>query len=122
MIKVQELRIGNLLEDHGEYLPVGFDTFKDWVEFNFGEILKEIPISTEWLLKFGFAESNLIGYEHFKLNIQPRFITKRFLNGGRIENPFLRFDGLVDIYYVHQLQNLYFALTGEELSVETVGS
>lgn len=62
-----------------------------------------IPLTDEWLLKFGFIEFEA---EYFK---KDNFkIVKSF------DNYWL--DGFgTELKYVHQLQNLYFALTGIEL-------
>ena len=81
-----------------------------------------IPLTEEWLLKFGFERFRGM-YKPFELpgNYNPSFqITDEKTNGneivyltdcddGRIGNPIL---------YVHQLQNLYFALTGKELEIK----
>ncbi len=95
--------------------------------------LKPIPLTEEWLLKFGaekishFTVSNSIILK-LKRNLQLSF--------GNVGTPnFMVFiqevDGkyisdLMCIHnfdyekqmYVHQLQNLYFALTGEELTLK----
>ena len=78
---------------------------------------KPIPLTEEWLLKFGFTRhhddyyndivfiKNVVNNYEFEWGVYP--IT---LNGGiQINNRKL-------LKYVHQLQNLYFALTGEELT------
>ncbi|WP_223559578.1 hypothetical protein [Chryseobacterium lathyri] len=79
-----------------------------------------IELTEEWLLKFGFeiekSNSHCIAfnenYEH-ELQLDKEFETKencwnitKYGGGYRL------------IYYVHQLQNLYFALTGEELTIK----
>lgn len=77
---------------------------------------KPIPITEEWLLKFGFEKRDLFTFYKDKLCI-------------RIKNPLDKFDPNGRVYwnswtilekqpeYVHQLQNLYFAITGEELTI-----
>lgn len=78
--------------------------------------IKPIPLTEEWLLKFGF---DLINNEYHqsrnhelklywtvnKNKMIPEFNEKRFVTG-------------YDFKYVHQLQNLYFILTGEELTIK----
>ena len=69
---------------------------------------KPIPLTEEWLLKFGFVKKE-IGYS--KLTSMEECFLISFgkhinINGVKFNN---------EIKYVHQLQNLYFALTGEEL-------
>lgn len=78
--------------------------------------IKPILLTEEWLLKFGF---DLINNEYHqsrnhelklywtvnKNKMIPEFNEKRFVTG-------------YDFKYVHQLQNLYFILTGEELTIK----
>ena len=78
--------------------------------------VKPIPLTEEWLIKFGF---DLINNEYHqsrnhelklywtvnKNKMIPEFNEKRFVTG-------------YDFKYVHQLQNLYFILTGEELTIK----
>lgn len=73
-----------------------------------------IEINEEWLIKFGFKKDG----RSYKLKNFGRFIFH--LNGvffypaGYLDSLFRR-----DILkYVHQLENLYFALTGEELIIK----
>lgn len=64
-----------------------------------------IPLTEEWLIKFGFTK-NFEEYSTKHLKIGKRVNKKGFYYGGR------------EIKHVHQLQNLYFALTGEELTIK----
>jgi hypothetical protein len=75
--------------------------------------LSAIELSEEWLLKFGFKYSNLkTAKEGHYLLIDEAFLTV-FDDGvhymGRSFN---------HIKYVHQLQNLFFAITGKELNLK----
>jgi hypothetical protein len=69
------------------------------------EDVKPIPITKEWLLKFGFKDAlNYFKIKHFRIiMLEDRYF----------------FDNipLTEIKYIHQLQNLYFALTGKELKL-----
>ena len=67
------------------------------------EDLKPIPLTEEWLLKFGFRESNKYLFK-YKLGLKKRGDNYFYDN--------------ISIKHVHQLQNLYFALTGEELTLK----
>jgi len=75
----------------------------------FEEFIEPIPITEEWLLKFGFSK---IG-ENFDLKgfcIWWSTIVKEYhfrINGSGIH-----------LKHIHQLQNLYHALTGEELTLK----
>lgn len=78
-------------------------------EYNqFIEFLQPIPLTEEWLVKFGWEKSGEWFYmDYYEMN----------LNG--IFNPSdAHYTIHNDIKYVHQLQNLYFALTGEELKIK----
>ena len=66
---------------------------------------KPIPLTEEWLLKFGF-EHKLLVWEYNNFCITGCFTYGYCLNGYCLDNLFPRFK------YVHQLQNLYFTLTG----------
>ena len=67
-----------------------------------------VELTEEILLKCGFEKHN------------KEFWFKDFFI-GLIDNSFNLKEGIgvyvADVYYLHQLQNLYFALTGEELTV-----
>lgn len=71
-----------------------------------------IPLTEEWLLKFGFKKSkNRYELKCFSLGKYPKdgsiYLTHTSNN-----------DMYTDILFVHQLQNLYFALTGSELTIK----
>jgi hypothetical protein len=69
--------------------------------------LKPIPLTEEWLLKFGFDK---IDFQFIKNGIKLFPIRDLYYRGN--------FPIKSDIKYVHQLQNLFFALTGEELTIK----
>lgn len=129
-MKARELRIGNYIENTdsqmASYMVVNADVIKQ-NEHTMYASLEPIPLTEEWLLKFGFKhqnkydlESNLYskklksGYfftiysKKQTLDFKTKFIGWKVLNIG--------FDFKIE--YVHQLQNLYFALTGEELTLK----
>ena len=122
MIKANELRIGNLV--NADYLckVVGIDELgaslidvngdESSIVYLTDENIDPIPITEEWLLKFGFEGSN--GYY-----LCPKWYKFRFQ-----KNSIIKFKGLIfnnkkvnQLIYIHQLQNLYFAITGEELTI-----
>jgi len=119
-MKTNELRIGNW---YGEYsIPKQADAF---LIGRLAQIEKAnkiaidvspIPLTEEWLLKFGFKQS---GYFTFLGDKYLRFKIGR-MGAYTIDKKEFIFEvnehDLCEIQYVHQLQNLYFALTGEELT------
>jgi len=63
-----------------------------------------IPLTEEWLVRLGFKFKNGYGYTFVR-----GYVTKS-------DKYWIYHDICVKINYVHQLQNLYFALTGTELT------
>jgi len=123
MIAANELRIGNWVNDN---MP--FDNY-----FQIGELadstarpkggnlrgydeLNPIPVTPEILLKAGFVEKEdwfykrnfFLGY----ISTDNHFQTEYKMAG--VEGDWK----LLNIKYLHQLQNLYFALTGQELNIQ----
>lgn len=122
IITANELRIDNLLFDKENRLcrveEISID--KLYAPALHGPITtlpnKCINITEEWLLKLGFKELYKSDFtwkfeneKHTKIEVYllPNIA---FNVGGRC---------MALINYIHQLQNLYFALTGEELSLKT---
>lgn len=83
------------------------------------EDFEGIPLTAEWMTRFGFDYH----YDAYRRNINKGFPLRMWLTvrvfADSVEVYILHKHGL-SIAYVHQLQNLYFALTGEELELETV--
>ena len=108
MIEAKELRNGNLVFDNlGGILKIkGINTESDLSH------LKPIPITEAWLLKFGFEKTNRIDYGELK----PCYAIFSFALMVRHNSYFIDWiGGNTEIKYIHQLQNLYFALTKKEL-------
>ncbi len=104
-MKASDLRVGNWVSKHGEYYQITSATI---VSLERGESDAEpIPLTEEWLLKFGFKR-----HPNYSYWFCGRIIL--VIDNGVY---FLcDVDMRIDIKYVHQLQNLYHALTGEELT------
>ena len=90
--------------------------------------IEPIPLTEEWLLKFGFSEETQYYSDNlslFWLDIHKSLENSEFyiffntetkyigLHSMENENNISKY--LYDIKYIHQLQNLYFALTGTHL-------
>jgi hypothetical protein len=116
MIQANELRIGNYVSMFGEQnLIVDISLLMD---IENGVEFIPIPLTPEILEKCGFKETDV---ENMYEIDSDKFHTIRVLVGS-ISFPFLfskdkEYFKLYGIKYLHQLQNLYFALTGEELSI-----
>tara|TARA_R110000822_G_scaffold241652_1_gene370895 strand:- start:621 stop:983 length:363 start_codon:yes stop_codon:yes gene_type:complete len=119
-MKAKELRIGNLvILPKGLVKPV-IEVSETLVRFQNQlfeiEDVEPIPLTEEWLFKFGFQkeESDDVYCQFIDFTLDGEsFLCKQeesdhmacILNGKKIDS-------------VHQLQNLYFALTGEELEIK----
>ena len=112
-ITANELRIGNYIKRcnkkmyHEEWYIVKPSYFTN----NKISIFEPIPITEEWLLKFEFVPFKINGVlTHYRLG----------LNFIRFDDQDFYFElgkGMgIEIKYIHKLQNLYFALTGKELT------
>ena len=84
-----------------------------------------IPLTVEWLVKFGFQvrESSTCDewYIGFNEVTHDWLFSITWLDEPELIHspnaPFYR-NGAHHIFFVHQLQNLYFAITGEELTIK----
>ena len=130
MINATELRIGNYfkIKTTTTYAVTIREIHEDKIKysFNFGierEVfskhcllcyLKPIPLTEEWLIKFGLKQDSTDKYWYFSPTYNKFYpLYERGIYWG--------FNGLGlsvnEMQYVHQLQNLYFALRGEELTI-----
>jgi len=106
-MKSSELRIGNLINVNGEIQEVcDIPLPENCTDKN----TKPIPLTEEWLLKFGFERSGL-----YNVKSQVYIYDEHGLVDTGYEYRFNYTE--MKLKYVHQLQNLYFALTGEELTI-----
>lgn len=134
---IRELRIGNIIETPTQWigfvnsirqLIIGV-TDKQGYGYEYGvDLIDPIPITPKWLERLGFvrtrdlihtAEFVLLGVPciHIlfskidgRLYLGESFITR----SGDDEDEFIA----VPLTFIHQVQNLHFALTGEELTIK----
>jgi hypothetical protein len=136
-MQANELRLGNLI-----YSPIEKEIVKlvaieqgnipitlgkmGTSSFSGFDCLEPIPLTEEWLLKLGFQ----IRDKKYSLNYGGESMRFAILEND-IRNPFIlyfhgrfgynlnegRKNGDYCIEYVHELQNLYFALTKKELEI-----
>jgi len=127
-MKANELRIGNKINYEGFVATVIGLTTDDSVRVRYNKselqiiectaifgwernVVGGIPLTEEWLLKFGFTYRHG-GYLH-------NHKTNYFTLTGDLPDDLDYYGGSggigANIKYVHQLQNLYFCITGEEL-------
>ena len=104
-MKASELRIGNWFKEdiiEQTYTEITAKQILDFYEDPLDDFYKPIPLTEEWLLKFGFERAYDTCYQYKNFILNDKFIM-------------MDIDITIQLKHVHQLQNLYFALTGEEL-------
>ncbi len=126
-----ELRLGNLLQDReGRLCKVEeitserdeYEEDEDEGGFSASAIKgpmtglphKPITLNEDWLTRMGVINKRLPNprFEIFRLGPHYNITTE-----GREENQVF----LCSVQYIHQFQNIYFALTGEELEINLKG-
>ncbi len=118
-MKTNELRIGNFVDYLGSYKVIDvINGSHGIVEFDDGaferniNLIKPIPLSEEILLKFDFIkDDNLLFRTKNGIRLEFYFYKSSEIEVYLDSNP-------LNIKYVHQLQNLYFCLCGEELEIK----
>lgn len=145
MINPKELRIGNIVwqgELYKESIVTSYELnqFSDYNRgvTNLSEYYKEwkpIPLTEEWLVNFGFENKGVFvnkliisgsssGDMDGAILFQSKSANVYFINRvfhyeiSRSDDDYGDHYYTKKIEYVHQLQNLYFALTGEELTIK----
>lgn len=124
MIAPQELRLENFVTDPSGrifkvlellsgYLRV-YSEKKEWLssESKAYNDIEPIELNEEWLFKMGFMcnknEYCILGFDRFNVF-------------QSVKGPYLFCDdekAIRYVKYVHELQNIFFALTGEELTIK----
>ena len=134
-MKPQELRIGNLVYYKSRVINVtmigefGIQSKTRLETINAKFITPDItgiPLTEEWLLRFGFEKNkvklDLVDWTDYRKGNMVLNYTTFEVTGYQVEYGSEIFDieertHICAIQYVHQLQNLYFALTGKELTI-----
>ena len=124
MIKANELRLGNYVEYH---ISDSMDERKQWWELDKIEgsdiqwltenpddqDYRPIPLTEEWLIeKMKFHKQN---NQIYSIGL------KLFISWWNTNSIEIDINGevlIINCKYVHELQNIYFALTGEELELK----
>ncbi|HLK30433.1 MAG TPA: hypothetical protein VKT28_17755 [Puia sp.] len=135
MVPINDIRIGNFLifdfpngskvQHRSEHIHKKFDGYRTVITINDINIDKVhgIPLANEWLVKFGFEKIDK-QFQHNWVITKPK--TGEHYSIQFSEDKFWlsnsEFDAwcyvIRDVEYVHQLQNLYYDLAGEELTVK----
>ena len=118
-MKAHEYRIGNIVMGNKPFslkandiaLAYNHEKFKGEPRW------KDVPLTEEWLLKFGFEKltEKGSGFKSTSYTYTGKVALIVHFDGVRLSVNFWQGN---EKKYVHQLQNLYFALTGEELTLK----
>lgn len=103
-----ELRLDNLIFNHkGEVVKFDGD-FYHWIDGGYNPI----PLTEEWLLKFGFEKvaPQTYLFDTWYVDVVNGDISF-YLDGDACVS-------YVYLEHVHQLQNLFYSLTGQELNTK----
>lgn len=105
MIAANELRIGNWVEQDGRPKRVSLQDDDFWHTERF----EPIPLTPELLEKIGFGDAEEVDFGGQITAGEANHIfmgTITYIKHGRQK-----------VQYLHHLQNIYFALAGEELNI-----
>ena len=131
-MKSNELRLGNLVIATltNEIYEIGIWALRVIEDGNYQnsydtetKVYEPIPLTEEWLERLGFklCGYELLSWEHETLLEGFQLTGINWADADEPNYQFLNYnigDNIFSIHYVHQLQNLYFALTGEELKLK----
>ena len=113
-MKASELRIGNYYNQFGNTEQVCHVVIKNLTEAPNGQLwCKPIPLTEEWLLRMGFE----LNFGDYLLKTNRGII---LIEEDLAEISFNEYQSGFNApcKYIHQLQNLYYALTNQELEIK----
>ena len=117
-MEAAELRIGNYVTEQGRLILL-----HDGFGIDHAHNFEPIEITEEWLLRFGFEiffyEDDCRDYKYYKKIDEDKF-SVFIIEESQIDEGYWKIDidMAVEIKQVHQLQNLYFAVIGDELTIK----
>ncbi len=136
-LEAKDLRIGNLVygvADNKKIVTevtaldnVNLTEYPIWLAPKDGagedeyESVEPIPLTEEWLLKLGLEKTtHLFGLDIFLKDIRDSYVVAKIHKYKLFyrEHPLLPLSPLKETKHAHELQNLYFTITGEELTLK----
>ena len=135
MIKSNELRIGNWVNifrtpKDKSMSPFKIEEIYKWdmddkyyvivdstFSVNIDTGIEPIPLTEEMLLKCGFEQLSIGDGYNYILSING-FGWSVNLKSNDVGFDFLEYQSITKVKHLHQLQNLYHSLTGEELEIK----
>ena len=123
-MKANELRIGNWFR-YQTKIGYDYDVFdtkyiQDLVDDPQYDFFESIPLTEDILLKCGFKEMKLSKGKYVIISVSIRAVQLEIMFGFLKDGSMLvhLHDCEFDLKHLHQLQNLYFSLTNEELTIK----
>jgi len=133
MIQIGELRIGNLVGLNnrvvrveslnegwsyfgGEQLEIGRQIVLLHVLF---EKAEGIPLTLDWLERCGFEQKEVVNSDQDERTFWAHPKMNYYTYDGKKFDAGYGFGDLDHVKYIHQVQNLFFALAGEELTIKS---
>lgn len=114
-MKANELRLGNLLKRGGVVVTIDARSIFDFSSFDYQ--YEPILLTREWLERFGFEQTFECGDDEIMSQFgRVKLSKKKLIKGEYWSYPRQNKGVWTAIEYVHQLQNLFFCLCGEELT------
>lgn len=123
-MKASDLRIGNYVNEWLNNDSPNDKKIQKVITVEYSDIFicsddsnrySPIPLTEDWLEKFGLVcDKDADEFEEwYNPDVESWFILKDKVGGY-----YYPYGSSIEIDFVHQLQNLYFALTGEELTLK----
>ncbi len=132
MINANELRLDNVISIDEKYYNIlainGLNRLNPTIrvfngakkKWHYCDCVNPIPLTQEWFERFGFEKVNPVQEYHKNAFEKQGWGRVSLLNGVLKSDEYYFLDGMTaEIKYVHQLQNLYFAMRGEVLIIKT---
>jgi len=135
-MNIKELRIGNYVHYGYDVKVTELDVYGAGIMdlnddeashfYSNKELLKPILLTEEWLLKFGFENvdygftKKILTVSTLQLIWGDGWIYPQIIEEAEMNSETIDVVSLNRIEFVHQLQNLYFTITGEELKLNKV--
>ena len=118
-LKASDLRVGNVVFVGNELFPTGWRelTIEDGGDIDNAPFYKPIPLTEEWLVKMGFIKELNAHKTHTLYIKEPLSLNQKEGYYSVALHYITVYPLLVELRYVHELQNLFFALTGTELTI-----
>lgn len=102
-MKTSDLRPNNIVLFKGEVTKLTLWHFGTYMQTSFKEDFKPIPLTKKWMEKINWTPLKDIGVSFSLTTGEIHFVIGNYYK---------------KIKYIHQLQNIYFALTGKELTIK----